>query len=199
MIKMKIIIATKNPGKFKEFKDLLSKLNIEAVSLNDLDFNEEIIESGSTFIENAFIKARTISKKYNAWVLSDDSGLEVEVLNNEPGIYSARYAGSDCIDENNNDLLLENLRDYKNLADRKARYVCAIALVTDKGAEYSAVGYCDGYIAFERRGSNGFGYDSIFYVKQFDKHMAEISLEDKHSISHRANAFIELKKILKKF
>jgi XTP/dITP diphosphohydrolase len=196
---MKIIIATKNKGKFKEFKDLLNKMNMEAVSLLDLNYEKEIIEDGSTFIENAFIKARTIADEYNLPVLSDDSGLEVKVLNNEPGIYSARYAGTDCIDESNNDLLLENLKPYQNLKQRAARYVCAIALVVPGGQDYSAIGYCDGFIAFERKGNNGFGYDPIFYVEQYDKHMAEITLDEKHQISHRAQAFKELKKILKKF
>lgn len=196
---MKIIVATKNKGKYKEFKDLLDSLGIESVSLNELEYDKEIVEDGNSFIENAFIKARTIANEYGLPVLSDDSGLEVKILNNEPGIFSARYAGLECDDEKNNDLLLKNLSPYQSLEDRSARYVCAIALVVPNETEHSALGYCNGFIGFERKGTNGFGYDPLFYVEEYDKHMAEVSMEDKHKISHRANAFKELKKILKKF
>jgi len=196
---MKILVATKNQGKLKEFRDLFDKFGIETLSLADIDFTDEIVEDGLTFTENALIKARTLNKLYDYAVVSDDSGLEVEVLGNQPGIYSARYAGLECDDEKNIDFLLENLNDYQSLNQRKARYVCAIALVMPDKTEYNTIGYCDGFIDFSRKGTNGFGYDSVFYTPEFNKNMAEITLEEKHSISHRASALVKLKKILKKF
>lgn len=187
---MKIVIATNNKNKVREFKSLFK--NIEFLSLSDINYTKEIIEDGKTFEENALIKARQIAKELGVIAISDDSGLEVDALNGAPGIYSARYAGGHN-DEDNNKLLLKNLEGVKN---RKARYVCAIC-VCQPNLDYRIVrGTVEGRIIDERRGSEGFGYDPYFYVDEFKKTFAEVSLEQKNTISHRARALRKIKEIL---
>lgn len=186
---MKIVIATNNKNKVREFKSLFK--NIEFLSLSDINYTKEIIEDGKTFEENALIKARQIAKELGVIAISDDSGLEVDALNGAPGIYSARYAGGHN-DEDNNKLLLKNLEGVKN---RKARYVCAIC-VCQPNLDYRIVrGTVEGRIIDERRGSEGFGYDPYFYVDEFKKTFAEVSLEQKNTISHRARALRKIKEI----
>lgn len=184
-----IVIATNNLNKVREFKSLFNNDNIEFKSLKEIGYDKDIVEDGKTFKENAMIKAREVALDLNVIAISDDSGLEVDALNGEPGIYSARYAGGHD-DEENNALLLKNLKGVKN---RKARYVCAICIYHPNGDYRIIEEYCNGEIIDERRGTNGFGYDPYFYVSQFNKTLAEVSLAEKNTISHRAKA---IRKIL---
>lgn len=187
-----IIIATKNEGKKREFASILKEYHI--VSLNDLGYHDDIVEDGKTFKENAIIKASTIAKKYNKPVISDDSGLEVFSLNNEPGIYSARYAGDMHDDKLNNALLIKNLMNKEN---RDCRYVCAIALCYPDGRNIVVEDYCYGKIILTPKGNGGFGYDPYFYLEEYGKTMAELSLEEKNKISHRGKAIRKLRAALK--
>ncbi|MGM9969041.1 MAG: XTP/dITP diphosphatase [Anaeroplasma sp.] len=187
-----IILATNNKNKVREIKSVFNNDMILFKTLDEIGFNEEIDETGKSFVENAIIKAKYISKKYKAIALSDDSGLEVKALNNEPGIYSARYAGTHN-DEDNNQLLLKNLQ---GIEERDARYVCAICVYYPDDTYLTTEEYCYGKIIDDRRGKNGFGYDPYFYVEEFGKTLAEVSLDDKNRISHRAKALRALKEKL---
>ena len=187
-----VVIASNNKNKIREFKSILNIDNVEFKSMSDIGFTDEIVEDGNSFKENALIKARTISKKFNVIAISDDSGLEVMALGGAPGIYSARYAGGHD-DEDNNALLLKNL---KGVEDRRARYVCNICLYYPNDEYISVEEYCNGYIIDDRRGSGGFGYDPYFYVDEYKKTLAEVSLEDKNKISHRAKALRKLRDML---
>lgn len=187
-----VVIASNNLNKIKEFRSILNIPNVEFKGLKEIGFTEDIIEDGNSFFENALIKAKTISEKLNVIAISDDSGLEVEALGGAPGIYSARYAGGHD-DEENNKLLLKNLKGIEN---RKARYVCNIVLYYPSGKYISVEDYCEGYIIDDRRGTNGFGYDPYFYVDEYKKTLAEVSLEDKNKISHRAKALRRLREKL---
>lgn len=189
---MVIVIATNNQNKVREFKSLFQNSNVEFKTLKELNYTKEIVEDGLTFKENALIKAKTVAKDLNLVTISDDSGLEVEALNNEPGIYSARYAGTHN-DYDNNKLLLKNLKGIKN---RKARYVCAICVYHPKGDYRIVEETCNGIIIDDARGENGFGYDPYFYFEEFNKTFAEISLEEKNEVSHRSKALRSLKEIL---
>lgn len=177
------------------------KLNIEVLSLEQCGIDVEVEETGETFIENALIKARAISKLTDMPVIADDSGLEVFALNGEPGVRSARYSGTegDLKDQKNNEKLLENLHSIP-AEDRKARFCSVIAAVFPDNKEITAEGYVYGKIGYEAKGSNGFGYDPLFIVDGYGMTMAELSPEIKNKISHRANAlqqFVEqLKTIL---
>lgn len=184
-----IVIATNNLNKVKEFKSIFNNDNIEFKSLKEIGYDKDIIEDGNTFKENALIKAKAVADDLNVIAISDDSGLEVEALNGAPGIFSARYAGGHN-DEDNNALLLKNLKGVEN---RKARYVCAICIYHPNGDYRVIEEYCYGKIIDDRRGVNGFGYDPYFYVSEFNKTLAEVTLEEKNTISHRAKA---IRKIL---
>lgn len=179
-----VVIATNNMNKVREFQSLFPKDGIEFKSLKELGYEKEIDETGSTFEENAVIKAKQVAKDLKLTAISDDSGLEVEALGNAPGIYSARYAGGHD-DARNNALLLKNLAGVEN---RKARYVCAVCICQPDG-EYRVVrGVCEGKIIDEAKGQNGFGYDPYFYTEEFRMTFAELSLEQKNTVSHRAKA-----------
>jgi XTP/dITP diphosphohydrolase len=184
-----VVIATNNKNKVKEFKSIINNPNIEFKTLKEIGYDKDIIEDGNTFIENALIKARTVSRDLNCIAISDDSGLEVRALNWEPGIYSARYAGGHD-DLENNKLLIKNL---KGIEDRFARYVCAIAICYPNGDELTEIAYCEGKIIDTPLGENGFGYDPYFYVDEFNKTLAQVSLEEKNKISHRARAIRKIK------
>lgn len=184
-----IVLATKNKDKLKEFKSLFPEYNF--LSLQEFAPEEEIVENGSSFIENATIKAKTIALKYHVTALADDSGLEVEALNGAPGIYSARYAVAHN-DQANNALLIQHLKGVKN---RKARYVCAICLYHSDGQSLTVLETCDGVILEEPRGHNGFGYDPYFYMEDYQKTFAEMSLEEKNKVSHRSKALRKLKEL----
>lgn len=190
-----VIIATQNIGKAKEFEHIFDQYQIRVKSLRDLKDPIDIIEDGETFEENALIKAKAIASKYNALVIADDSGLAVDALNGCPGVYSARYAGEDRDDQANIDKVLSELEGVE-AKDRTARFVCALALVTPDGEEYVVRGECEGQILTECRGHEGFGYDPIFYLPALEKTMAEIPKSEKNVLSHRAEAFKQLQKVL---
>jgi len=188
---MKLIFASHNKNKVKEVAAILPK-HIELVGLHNLNYNEEIDETGATLEENALIKAKHIYEKFNLNCFADDSGLEVESLNNEPGVYSARYAGNEKNDNANMDKLLANLSSHTN---KKARFRTVIALIID-GKEYSFEGIITGQIINEKRGAKGFGYDPIFIPNGYTKTFAELSAEEKNLISHRAKAVKQLVEFL---
>ncbi|WP_251443238.1 XTP/dITP diphosphatase [Veillonella intestinalis] len=188
---MKIVVATHNKGKIREFKAALEPLGIEAVSLADIVTVPEPEETGTTFLENARIKAQYYMKATNLPCLADDSGLAVDALAGAPGVYSARYAGEACDDEANNAKLIEELQAVP-FEKRTARYVCELVLAYPDGQEITATGYCEGLIQDTPLGDGGFGYDPYFYVPQFQKTMAQISMEEKNAISHRGLALKEL-------
>lgn len=186
-----IMIATSNKGKVREYKSLLEPLGYTVHDLSELD-PIEIDENGSTFQENALIKAKSIKDKCNMIVIADDSGLEIDALNKEPGIHSARYLeGHDYSYKNK--VLLERM---KGKTDRTARFVCAIALCDETG-DHLFTGVMEGKINDQAAGDNGFGYDPIFLVEQFGKTSAQLTMEQKNSVSHRGIATRELLAYLK--
>ncbi|MDX5474005.1 MAG: XTP/dITP diphosphatase [Bacillaceae bacterium] len=185
-----LIIATNNEGKVKEFQNIFSEKGYTVRSLKDFPEIDDVEETGTTFEENALLKAQTVAKALKVVVIADDSGLEVDALNGEPGVYSARYAGTDKNDEANIDKVLEKLQEVPE-EKRTARFVCVLAVAMPDGESLTVRGTCEGFIANERKGENGFGYDPIFYIKEIDKTMAQLSKEEKNKISHRARA-IEL-------
>ena len=187
---MKLIFATKNKGKLKEVKNLFAGFDLEILSLNDLPDAPEIIEDGKTFEENSLIKSRTIFNKYGIPVIADDSGLSVEQLNGAPGVYSARYAGENATYKENNEKLLRELSSFP--PPHKAKFVCCASYV-DSNTEIIAFGELHGEIITEFRGENGFGFDPIFVPEDYDKTLAELFLEEKNRISHRAKAMNNLR------
>ena len=192
-----VIVATKNAGKAKEFEHIFNQYNVVVKSLLDFEGIEEIVEDGQTFEENALIKARAIAKQFNQVVIADDSGLEVDALDGRPGVYSARYAGEGRNDQANIEKVLSELEGVPT-QNRSARFVCALALVTPEGQEVVVRGTCEGQILSECVGSEGFGYDPIFYLPQLGKTMAQIPKSQKNVLSHRAEAFKKLQDILMK-
>jgi XTP/dITP diphosphohydrolase len=194
-----IVIATRNDGKVKEFGPLFSQRGITVKSLRDFADMPEIIEDGATFAANALIKARTVALRLGLPVIADDSGLSVDRLNGEPGVYSARYAGAHASDQQNNRKLLEQLRrlplsDQRSLEPEPvilsgARFVCAICLVDAAGEPTVEVeACCEGGVIAESRGQHGFGYDPLFYIPAYGKTMAELTIEQKNEMSHRGKA-----------
>ncbi|XVK82708.1 XTP/dITP diphosphatase [Bacillus stercoris] len=189
------IIATHNPGKVKEFKEILEPKGYDVKSLAEIGFTEEIEETGHTFEENAILKAEAVAKAVNKMVIADDSGLSIDNLGGRPGVYSARYAGEQKDDQANIDKVLSELKGIEK-EQRTARFRCALA-VSIPGEETKTVeGHVEGYIAEEPRGEYGFGYDPIFIVKDKDKTMAELTSDEKNKISHRADALKKLSKLL---
>lgn len=190
----KIIIATKNEGKVKEFQSLFQNMGFEILSLLDIDDSPDIEETGNTFKENAILKAEGIANILNVMVIADDSGLSIDALGGKPGIFSARYAGLHKNDLDNMNQVLEELITVP-MTDRTARFHCALALAIPFKQTVVVEGTCEGIITRKPVGENGFGYDPIFYIKEADKTMAELTKEEKNQISHRASA---LKKLSKK-
>ncbi|MHC0037441.1 XTP/dITP diphosphatase [Pseudoneobacillus sp. C159] len=186
-----LVIATKNKGKAKEFENLFSTYGFQVKTLIDYPEAEDIEETGTTFEENAILKAEAVSLLLGRPVLADDSGLVVDALNGRPGIYSARYAGVTKNDEANMDKVLDELQDVPD-QERTARFYCALAIAIPGQKTYTVSGTCEGKILKERRGHNGFGYDPIFYVSEKKLAMAELSSEEKNAISHRAKALEKL-------
>ena len=180
---LQLVIATNNNYKVKEIQTLI-KENLEILTLNDINCTEDIPETSATIEGNAFQKARYLNQKYNYNCFADDTGLIVEALNGEPGVYSARYAGEHKNDDANMNLLLQNLEMIEN---RKAKFQTVIALVLN-GKEYAFVGEVYGEIATEKRGDKGFGYDPIFIPDGYDFSFAEMSADEKNIISHRGIA-----------
>lgn len=187
---MKLIIASNNAHKLEEIKAILGGLFEEILSMREAGIDHETVEDGSTFMENAIKKAREIAEISGCCAIADDSGICVDALDGAPGIYSARFSGIHGDDEANNDLLLEKL---SGRTDRGAHYTCAIALARPDGSIVQAEGYLFGEIGHERIGSNGFGYDPLFFLPEYGMTTAQLSPEEKNRISHRANA---LKKLL---
>jgi XTP/dITP diphosphohydrolase len=185
-----LIIATRNPGKMKEFRDLLRPLASDILSLSDLGIEAEIEENGSSFAENARLKALGYSGFTKLPVLADDSGLEVEALGGRPGIQSARYAGPCASDSDRIRKLLEELAAAGS--QRQARFVCALVLAQNGTLLEESEGECRGIIAAEPRGTEGFGYDPVFYFPELGKTYAELSREEKNRHSHRAHAVVSL-------
>lgn len=191
MDKKILVLASGNKGKIREISNMLPNFIVKGYKEFGLDF--EIEENGTTYYENAFIKAKTVSKILNLPVLADDSGLSVEYLNGEPGVYSARYAG-DGDDEHNNDKLLKNLEGVK---DRRAKFICCMVYYVSEEENYSVTGETSGEILLEREGKNGFGYDPIFYSYDLNKSLGVATDEEKNSISHRSRALKEIVKFIK--
>lgn len=200
----KLIIASNNQGKINEIKKVLNDMTINVFSLKDIGLDIDVEEDGITFEENAKKKSEEIYKELikrgesNFIVMSDDSGLEVEYLNGEPGVYSARYAGEHGNDKKNNEKLLLNLKgvSYDN---RNARFVCQLALINDKNIYKSVTGTVNGYILEEERGRDGFGYDPLFLYEPFNKTFAELTIEEKNDISHRGIALKKISAVIKEF
>lgn len=193
----KIIVATCNENKMKEIKEILAGDDIEYVSLNDENLsNISIIEDGTTFEENAIIKAKTISEVTKSIVLADDSGLEVDYINKAPGIYSARFLGEDTPYTVKNNYIIDKLKDAKD-SERSARFVCVMACVFPDGKVITTKGTVEGRIAYEEKGNNGFGYDPIFYLPEKGCTTAQLSPKEKNQISHRGNALRAMYKRLK--
>lgn len=192
----KIIFATGNAGKMKEIKEIMKDMDVEILSLKGAGIDVDIVEDGTSFEENAFIKARTISNLTGEIVLADDSGLEIDFLDKAPGIYSARYLGENTPYEQKNTHILELLKDVPE-EKRTARFVCSIAAVFPDGEEMSTYATIEGTIAHEIAGENGFGYDPIFYVPEYKKTTSELSPEEKNEISHRGKALRAMKEKIK--
>ena len=193
----KIIFATGNEGKMKEIRMILADLPVEVISMKEAGLDVDIVEDGTTFEENALIKARAICKLAGEMVLADDSGLEIDYLNKEPGIYSARYMGEDTSYRIKNQNLIDRLEGVPD-EKRTARFVCAIAAVFPDGREFVVRGTVEGRIGYEEKGENGFGYDPIFYLPERGMTTAQLPPEEKNSISHRGNALRKMKEILEK-
>lgn len=192
-----IIFATGNEGKMHEIRQILGDMDVKILSMKEAGISADIIEDGTTFEENAVIKAKAVATMTSHIVLADDSGLEIDYLNKEPGIYSARYMGENTsYDIKNANLIgrLEGVEDEK----RTARFVCAIAAALPDGEVITAQGCVEGRIAYEPVGENGFGFDPIFYLPEYGCTTAQLSEEEKNSISHRGRALRAMKQKLEK-
>lgn len=196
-MRRQIVFATGNEGKMREIRKILGDLDVEIRSMKEAGIRIDIVEDGRTFEENAVIKAKAVAAKTEAVVLADDSGLEIDYLNKEPGIYSARYMGEDTPYAVKNQNLIDRLAGVPD-ENRTARFVCAIAAVLPNGEVITTHGVIEGRIGYEERGSNGFGYDPIFYVPEYGCSTAELSEEEKNRISHRGKALEAMKIELKK-
>lgn len=192
----KIIFATGNEGKMREVRMILQDLGVEILSLKEAGIAADVEENGTTFEENAVIKATEIMKMCGEIVLADDSGLEVDALNKEPGIYSARYMGHDTSYHIKNKSLIDRL-EGKSGEERIARFVCVIAAALPDGRVFTTRGTMEGQIGYEERGENGFGYDPIFYLPEYGCYSAELPLEEKNKLSHRGKALRLMKEKLK--
>lgn len=192
----KVIFATSNEGKMKEVRSILEDLGMEVLSMKEAGIVADVVEDGSTFEENAIIKATEIQKVCGYIVLADDSGLEIDYLNKEPGIYSARYMGEDTSYKIKNQSLIDRLEGVED-EKRTARFVCAIAAAFPDGTVEVTRGTIEGRIGYEEKGENGFGYDPIFYVPEYGCTTAELSLEQKNEASHRGKALRLMKEIIR--
>ena len=192
-MKKRLVVASNNKHKIEEIKFILAD-RFELVSMEEIGFTDDIVEDADTFIDNAFIKARTIHQKFQCNCFADDSGLMIKALNNEPGVYSARYAGEPVDHQKNIDKVLQKMQNIEN---RKAKFVTVIALILD-GKEYHFEGEVVGNIRRERSGTKGFGYDPIFEPEGYDITFAEMTEEQKNAISHRARALAKMEMALPK-
>lgn len=188
---VEILIATHNKHKVKEIKEIIHRTDIKFISLDDLNDQDDVIEDGSSFFENALIKAKYYANKYHKTTLSDDSGLVVEALEGRPGIYSSRYSGLGDLENN-----LKVLKEMEDIDQRKAYFEVSIVLCYPNGVHRHYEGQVQGYIASELKGQQGFGYDTIFYVPEYQQTFGEIDSATKHLISHRGVALRKLKEDL---
>ena len=195
-MKRKVIFATSNAGKMKEVRSILEDLGVKVLSMKEAGVFVDVVEDGTTFEENATIKATAIQKECGEIVLADDSGLEVDFLNKEPGIYSARYMGEDTSYRIKNKSIIDRLEGVEG-EDRSARFVCAIAAAFPDGTVEITRGTIEGQIGYEEKGENGFGYDPIFYVPEYGCTTAELTLEQKNEASHRGKALRQMKEIIR--
>ena len=193
----KLLVATNNRGKLREYTELLKGVPFELTTLAEQGIAEEVEETGSNLKQNAIHKATAYAKLSGLTTMADDSGLEVDALGGEPGPLSRRYAGENVSDQGRNDYLLAKLRDIPR-EKRTARFRAVIAIAFPDGKVKTAEGVCEGIIAFGAKGEGGFGYDPIFYLPDIDKHMAELSLAEKNEISHRAKAAQKARRILER-
>lgn len=194
----KIIFATGNENKMKEIREILGEPGVEIISMKEAGIKADIVEDGKTFAENAAIKAaaiRELVKEEEVIVLADDSGLEVDALNGEPGIYSARYAGEDTPYSIKNKMIIDRLEGVPD-EERTARFVCVIAAAMPDGEIKTATGTIEGRIGYEEQGENGFGYDPIFYVPEYGCTTAQLSMEKKNELSHRGKALRKIAELL---
>ena len=197
-MKKQIIFATGNKNKMKEIREIYGDLDYEILSMKEAGIDVDIVEDGKTFEDNALIKASAIAKQCDAIVFADDSGLEIDYLNKEPGVYSARYMGEDTSYDIKNANLIGRLEGVPK-EQRTARFVCAIAAVFPDGGHKVVRGTIEGYIGYEPAGENGFGYDPIFYVDSYGCSTAELPPEEKNKISHRGKALRMMKEELLKY
>lgn len=184
---MKIVLATGNMHKKNEIEEILKNKNIDLSTMKDEDILIDIVEDGDTFEENALIKARAVKAYTKHAVMADDSGLEVAYLKGAPGVRSARFAGETATDEENNEKLLSRLENVSK-EDRRAKFVCVVALIDEEGKEYVFRGECQGTIAQDLMGEYGFGYDPLFFVNSLGKTYAQLTSDEKNKVSHRALA-----------
>ena len=192
---MKLLIASNNAGKLREFKEILSPYYAEILTPKDLGLSIEVEENGKTFEENALIKARAFSNAAHMDAIADDSGLCVDALDGAPGVNSARYAGEHGDDDANNRLLLQNLIGVPDEA-RTARFVCCIALVTQDGRAWTTQASSEGRILHAPVGEGGFGYDCLFYCAQYGRSYAQLTPEEKNAVSHRGKALLQMRALM---
>ena len=197
MSKKRLVFATGNQGKVNEFRQMLGD-DYEILSMKDIGVDIDIVEDGKTFEENAVIKAKAVMEETGEMVLADDSGFEVDYLNKEPGIYSARYMGEDTPYSVKNKSIIDRLDGVED-DKRTARFVCAIAAVFPDGTVRTTRGTIEGIIAHEPMGENGFGYDPIVYVPEFGRTTAQLTADEKNKVSHRGKALAEMKKYIKEW
>ncbi len=196
-MKRKLVFATENKGKMREIREILRDLDVELYSLREAGISLELEENGTTFEENALLKARAAAGHTDAIVLADDSGLEIDYLNGEPGIYSARYMGEDTSYRVKNQNLIDRLKGVPK-EKRTARFVCAIVAILPDGEVLRSHGIVEGIIGTQERGTEGFGYDPIFFLPEYGCSAAELSMEQKNEISHRGKALRKMKEKLRK-
>ncbi|MBO5259650.1 MAG: XTP/dITP diphosphatase [Agathobacter sp.] len=192
---VKIVFATGNQGKLREIQEIMADMDVEIISMKEAGISVDIVEDGTTFEENAMIKAKAIAEYTDAIVMADDSGLEIDYLNKEPGIYSARYLGEDTSYDIKNQALLDRMEGVPQ-EKRTARFVCAIAAVFPDGDVQVVRETMEGHIGYSIEGENGFGYDPIFYLEEYGCTSAAISPEEKNRISHRGKALKAMKNLL---
>jgi XTP/dITP diphosphohydrolase len=192
---MEVVVATRNPGKLRELRDLLADAPVRLISAEDAGL-PEVEETGATFEENATKKALEAVRATGKMALGEDSGLEVDALGGRPGVFSSRFAGTDATDEDRNRLLLEQLKDVPP-ERRHARYHAVAVLATPDGGVYVRHGMCEGVIAQEPAGEGGFGYDPIFFYPPYGRTLAQVSLEEKHRVSHRGQALAGILEVLR--
>lgn len=193
----RIIFATTNKDKVREVKMMLEGFDVELCTMKEAGVDVDIVEDGTTFEENAIIKAKTIMEMTGEIALADDSGLEVDYMDGAPGIYSARFLGEDTSYDVKNNYIIDKLKDAKG-SERSARFVCAMAAAFPNGDIETCMGTIEGVIAYEQKGTNGFGYDPIVYVPEYEMTTGEMAPELKNSISHRGKALEQMKEVLRR-